>query len=61
MKTLDKPVLDRLLDPLARILTPEVAQNLVKLRFDRKSQAHIDRLAPKCNKGTLTEAETECL
>jgi hypothetical protein len=57
MKTLDAPVLDRLLDPLGRILTPEVAQRLVRLRFDQKAQARIDRLARKCNEGKLTEAE----
>lgn len=57
MKTLDAPVLDRLLDPLGRILTPEVAHRLVGLRFDRKAQARIDRLARKCNEGKLTEAE----
>jgi hypothetical protein len=33
MKTLDAPVLDRLLDPFGRILTPEVARKLVNLRF----------------------------
>jgi hypothetical protein len=57
MKTLDVPVLDRLLDPVARILTPEVARDLVRLRFDRKAQAHIDKLARKCNDGTLSDAE----
>ena len=34
MKTFDGPVLDRLFDPLGRILTPEVARKLVSLRFD---------------------------
>jgi hypothetical protein len=57
MKTLDPPVLDRLLDPVGRILTPDMARNLVKLRFDRKAQARIDRLARKCNDGKLTDAE----
>jgi len=57
MKTLDTLVLDRLLDALARILTPEVAHRLVRLRFDHKAQARIDKLARKCNEGKLTEAE----
>jgi hypothetical protein len=57
MKTLEVPVLDRLLDPLGRILTPEVARRLVRLRFDRQAQARIDQLARKCNEGTLTEGE----
>ena len=57
MKTLDAPVLDRLLDPLCDILTPEVARKLVNYRFDAKSQARIDKLARKCNEGELSEEE----
>jgi hypothetical protein len=57
MKTLDAPVLDRLLDSLGRILTPEVARDLVRLRFDTKAQTHIKKLARKCNEGRLTEVE----
>ena len=57
MKKSDPHLLDRLLDPLGRILTPEVAEKLVRLRFDRKTQARIDGLARKCNEGTLAEAE----
>ena len=57
MKTLDAPVLDQLLDPLGRILTPEVARKLVNLRVDARTQARIDKLARKCNEGKLTESE----
>jgi len=57
MKTLDAPVLDRLFDAVGRILTPEVARKLVKLRFDSKTQAHIDKLARKCNEGELSDKE----
>ena len=57
MKTLDGPVLGRLIDPLTGILTPEVARKLVRLRFDAKAQAHIDKLARKCNEGELTDDE----
>ncbi|HBI44571.1 MAG TPA: hypothetical protein DDY78_17240 [Planctomycetales bacterium] len=57
MKTLDEPVLGRLIDPLARILTPEVARKLVRLRFDAKAQTHIDKLARKCNEGELSDDE----
>jgi len=57
MKTLDAPVLDRLVDPLARILTPQVARKLIHLRFDPKAQARIDRLARKCNEGELSTDE----
>lgn len=57
MKTLDAPVLDRLLDPLGRLLSPEVARKLADYRFDAKAQAHIDKLARKCNTGQLTDDE----
>ena len=57
MKTLDTPVLNRLLDPLGRILTPEVARKLVKFRFDAKAQARIGQLARKCNEGQLSADE----
>ncbi len=57
MKTLDMPVLDRLLDPLGRILTPDVARKLANYRFDAKAQAHIATLARKCNEGKLSDRE----
>lgn len=57
MKKRDPSVLDRLLDPVGNILTPEVARRLVDLRFDRKAQSRIDKLARKCNEGKLTAAE----
>ena len=57
MRTVEEPVLERLLDPLARILTPEVARKLVKFRFDATTQAKIDKLARKCNNGDLSDSE----
>jgi hypothetical protein len=57
MKTLDAPILDNILDPVSRVLTPEVARALVKLRVDAKTQSTINRLARKCNEGKLTAAE----
>ena len=57
MKTLDAPVLDRLLAPFSEILSPEVARKLVNYRFDAKAQARIDKLARKCNDGELSEEE----
>ena len=51
------PVLDRLLDPLGRCLTPEVARRLVQLRADPEAQARIDELADKCNDGRLSPEE----
>ncbi len=49
--------MDRLFDPLGRILTPEVARKLVNYRVDAKAQARIDKLARKCNEGKLTAEE----
>jgi hypothetical protein len=49
--------LDRILDPVGRALTPEVARRLVALRVDARTQAHIDRLARRCNEGQLTPSE----
>ncbi len=57
MKTLDAPVLDRLFNPLGRILSPEVARKLADYRFDAKAQARIDKLARKCNDGKLSDDE----
>jgi len=50
-------VLDRLLDPVAECLTPEVARALVNLRAQPDVQAHIDELAERCNEGALTPVE----
>lgn len=52
-------VLDRLLDPVARCLTPEVARRLVDLRADDEPQARLDELADKANDGELTDAERD--
>lgn len=50
-------VLNRLLDPLARCLTPEAARRLLNLRADPAVQARIDELADRSNEGQLTSAE----
>jgi hypothetical protein len=50
-------VLDRLLDPLARSLTPAAARALVEFRADADTQARIAELAAKCNEGQLTAKE----
>ena len=57
--TISSPVLDRLVDPLSRCLTPESAKRLLKLRADAQLQAHMDRLAEKSNEGTLTPEERD--
>jgi hypothetical protein len=49
--------LDRILDPLARCLTPAAARALVTMRADPETQARIAELADKCNEGLLTREE----
>jgi hypothetical protein len=51
--------LDRLVEPIVRTFTPEVARSLVQLRADPESQARMDELAEKCNDGRLTAEERE--
>lgn len=51
--------LDRLVDPVVRTFTPEVARALVRLRADPELQARMDELAEKCNEGRMTPAERE--
>jgi hypothetical protein len=53
----DTLVLDKILEPLASALTPELARKIVDLRADAETQALIDILGDKANEGTLTEAE----
>jgi hypothetical protein len=50
-------VVDRLLDPLARSFTPDVARHIAKLRADPAAAARIAELASKCNEGTLSQDE----
>jgi hypothetical protein len=49
--------LARLLEPVRRCLTPEVAKALVNLRADRAVQTRIDELADKCTEGALSAVE----
>jgi len=51
--------LDRLVEPVVRTLTPEVAKALVQLRADPELQVRMDELAAKCNEGQLTSDERE--
>lgn len=52
-------LLDRLVEPVVRILTPEVAQALVQLCADPELQARMEELADKCNEGRLTPEERD--
>lgn len=50
-------VLDQLLEPVGRSITPGLARELVDLRASPDVQARIDDLADKCNEGTLSPDE----
>lgn len=49
--------LARLLEPVGRCLTPEVARKLINLHADPAMQERLDELADKSTEGTLTEDE----
>jgi hypothetical protein len=56
-RTNDTHVLDQLLDPVGRCLTPDVARSLLALRAPPQAQARIEELAGKCTEGRLTTEE----
>lgn len=49
--------LARLLEPVSRCLTPEVARKLIELRADPAMQERIDELADRSTESTLTDEE----
>jgi hypothetical protein len=51
--------LDRLLEPLAGCLSPEVAAKVADLRADDAIQDRIDYLADRSNEGLLTAEERD--
>jgi hypothetical protein len=51
--------IDRLVEPVVRILTPDLALAFIQLRADPDLQARMDQLAEKCNEGQLTADERE--
>jgi hypothetical protein len=46
--------LDRLLEPLADAMTPEVARRVVDIRLDSEMQAELESLRAGANEGSLT-------
>jgi BioD-like phosphotransacetylase family protein len=54
------PSIDRILDPVAACLTPEVAQRIVDVRVDDPlMMERLEHLREKANDGTLAEADRE--
>jgi hypothetical protein len=50
-------LLERMVDPISRVLTPEAARQILQVHADEETQRRIDELADKCNDGTLTADE----
>ena len=50
-------MLSRLLAPVGRCLTPEVAQHLVTLQVEPAVQTRLEELADKCTGGQLSADE----
>ena len=50
-------LLDQILDPLSRCLTPEVARRVIELRANPTAQQRMDELAEKCNSGEISPDE----
>jgi hypothetical protein len=50
-------ILDRFLEPLTEVFTPELARKLASLRADDELQARVNELAEKANHGVLSAEE----
>src|SRR3954470_11413972 len=55
--TQNRNVLDRLLNPVRDVLTPEVARAIADLRADETTQARLDDLADRHHEGQLSAEE----
>ena len=51
--------LERMVDPVSRCLTPEVARQIIALRADPALEQRVEELARKADNGQLTEAERD--
>jgi hypothetical protein len=56
-KSSNGQILERILEPVSSALNPEAARRLIGLKADRRAQAHVAKLARKCNAGQLTPEE----
>lgn len=50
---------DRILDPVAQCLTPEVARRILAIQIDPQVQARVDELAAKSSTGELSADERD--
>jgi len=49
--------LDRFLEPVTHVMTPEVARAIVQIQADPELQAEVEQLRRKANEGTLTDLD----
>ena len=57
MKLMEITTLERMVDPVSRCLTPEVARQIVALRAEPDVERRVEELARKAENGLLSEAE----
>jgi hypothetical protein len=59
MKRILKPssILEPVIAPLGRCLTPETARKILSIAPDKKARRRIEELAAKCDEGVLTADE----
>src|SRR5437879_1140727 len=50
-------ILNRVIQPDNALLTPDAARTLMSLRFQKKDERRMNRLAAKARQGTLTKRE----
>lgn len=50
-------LLERMVEPIGRVLTPEAAAEILNVRADSETERRIDELADKCNEGILSIEE----
>jgi hypothetical protein len=59
MRVMESATLERMVDPVSRCLTPEVALQIVALRAEPDLEHRVAELALKAENGQLTETERE--
>jgi hypothetical protein len=57
MWQMETTTLERMVDPVSRCLTPEVARQIVSLRADPALEQRVEELAGKAENHLLNEAE----
>ncbi len=56
---METATLERMVEPVSRCLTPEVARLIIALRADPELEQRVEELAGKADNGQLTESERD--